>query len=291
MGFSRFSLRLPQIRAKRARKCALTGAFGCTISPQIASILHARKPSKKHPLKSAPRSGLRAPGACHKVLGRGGVSLGPPFYRRRMDFGQVMGTGSLGFSVGDGGSEEDHSSACRNSSSVSSAALMIDRSVISITFIMQGDCHIQRSIGKRLFHPNMTAFLAHKREAEPAQHPDCIGSRNYRERLSTATSITRAPLPGMISSSGSRYKEIASRIFCFASLIVRPCVIQPGREGTVTTYHPSTPLVITTFSGMVHLPQVIVPVRTSRGLSLLSRPEYLPAINPCSPSDGDLIHL
>lgn len=81
----------------------------------------------------------------------------------------------------------------------------------------------------------------------------------------TPTPVIRAPLPGMISSSGSRYSEIASLIFCLASLIVRPCEMQPGREGTVTTYQPSSPFVITTLRFIICLPSVIVPFRTGRG--------------------------
>jgi len=134
-----------------------------------------------------------------------------------------------------------------------------------VKFIVKGDGNVQCSIGHLLFHPHMTAFLAYKKESGPGQCPDRIISRNNREMLQTATSIIRAPLPGMISSFGSRYREIASLIFCFASLIVRPCVIQPGREGTVTTYHPSSPLVITTFRFMVCLPSIIILVRTGRG--------------------------
>ena len=93
--------------------------------------------------------------------------------------------------------------------------------------------------------------------------------------LHTATSITRAPFPRMISSSGSRYRDTASLIFCLASLIVRPCEIQPGSAGTVTTYQPSSPLVITTFRCMVF----------SRGLSYLfeSRTDNLCCNHTLSP--------
>ncbi len=103
-----------------------------------------------------------------------------------------------------------------------------------------------RRPSKWMAEVDVTAFPVPDRLARPAERPSRVPSREDREcrgHRRTATRYSPAPLGqrGMPSRARDpRCSPIASAMFRFASSLVRPCETQPGRDGTVTTYRPSS---------------------------------------------------
>jgi len=69
---------------------------------------------------------------------------------------------------------------------------------------MERDRNVQCCIGHPFFHAYMAAPLAHKYKTGPGKRLNGLVTGNYGKATQTATSTTRAPFTGTISSSGSR---------------------------------------------------------------------------------------
>jgi len=99
---------------------------------------------------------------------------------------------------------KNHSSSFTNSSSESSAAFMIERSVVRSSSSCNGMVTFSVVSGSCFFIRTWLPFWRTKINPARASARTASPPGNYRKMFQTATSTTRAPFPGLMSSSGSR---------------------------------------------------------------------------------------